>query len=91
MMNVAETYHDRPAGMYDVARGQCRSLLEDPKRRRQLDMPTASSTARSIRPLESVHEDELGEVVPMTHALFLPKEETLPSAPFSSTWEVGLA
>ena len=28
IMDVAETYPDRPAGMYDVARGQCRSLSE---------------------------------------------------------------
>ena len=52
IMDIAETYPDRPAGMYDVARGQCLSLSEDPKRRRQLDMPSASSAARSIRPLE---------------------------------------
>jgi len=89
-MDIAETYLDRPAGMYDVARGQCRSLSEDPKRRRQLNMPTASSAARSIRPLESVHEDELGEAVPTTHALFLPKEETLPSAPFPVPGKSGL-
>ena len=57
----------------------------------RLTMPSAFSAARSIRPLASVHEDELGGAAPMTHALFLPKEETLPSAPFSSTWEVGLA
>ena len=31
IMDIAETYPDRPAGMYDVARGQRRSLSEDPK------------------------------------------------------------
>ena len=81
-LNIAETYLDRPVGMYEIARGQCRSLSEDPKRRRQLDMPSASAAARSIRPLETIYEDELGDVAPMIHALFLPKEETLPSAPF---------
>ena len=50
IMDIAETYLDRPAGMYDVARGQCRSLAEDPKRKRQLDMPSATAAARSIRP-----------------------------------------
>jgi hypothetical protein len=49
IMDIAETYPDPPAGMYDVARGQCRSLSEDPKRRRRLDMLSASSAARSIR------------------------------------------
>ena len=50
-------------------------LSEDPKRIRQLDMPSASAAARSIRPLETIYEDELGIVVPMTHALFLPRHE----------------
>ena len=89
-MDVAETYPDRPAGMYDIARGQCRSLSEDPKRRRQLDMPTALSAAKSIRPLESIPEDELGDAVPMTHALFLPKDETLPNAPYPVPGKSGL-
>ena len=66
IMDIAETYRDRPAGMYDIARGECRSLSEDPKRRRQLDMPSASAAARSIRPLETIYEDELGDAVPMT-------------------------
>ena len=33
IMDLAETYPDRPAGMYDLARGRCRSLSEDPKRK----------------------------------------------------------
>ena len=72
-MDIAETYIDRPAGMFDIVRGQCRSLSEDPKRRRQLDMPSASAAARSIRPLETIYEDELGDVAPKTHALFPPE------------------
>ena len=90
IMDIAETYLDRPAGMYEIARGQCRSLSEDPKRRRQLDMPSASAAARSIRPLETIYEDELGDAFPMTHALFLPKEETLPSAPCPVPGQSGL-
>ena len=31
IMNIAETYSDRPAGMPDVARGRRRSLSEDPR------------------------------------------------------------
>ena len=27
IMDIAETYLDRPAGMHDIARGQCRSLF----------------------------------------------------------------
>jgi hypothetical protein len=82
IMDIAETYLDRPAGMYESARGKCSSLSEDPKRRSQMDMRSAPAAARPIRPLETIYEDELGDVAPMTHALFLPKEETLPSAFF---------
>ena len=32
ILDIAETYPDRPAGMFDNARGQCRSLSEDPRR-----------------------------------------------------------
>ena len=53
-------------------------------------MPSASAVARSIRPLETIYEDELGDVAPMTHALFLPKEEALPSAPFPVLGQSGL-
>ena len=35
-------------------------------------------------------EDELGDSVPITHALFLPKDETLSSAPFPVVWQSGL-
>ena len=90
-MDIAETYLDRPAGMYDVARGQCRSLSEDPKRRRQLDMPSATAAARSIRLLETFSEDELGDVVLMTHALFLQKGRDTPECTISRRWTVGLA
>ena len=88
-MDIAETYPDRPARMCEVAR-TVPIAFGGPKQRRQLDMPSASSAARSIRPLETIHEDELGDAVPMTHALFLPKEETLPSAPFPVLGQSGL-
>ena len=32
IMDIAEMFPGRPAGMYDIARGQCRSLSEDPRR-----------------------------------------------------------
>ncbi len=89
-MDIAETYIDRPAGMYDVARGQCRSLSEDPKRIRPLDMPSATAAARSIRPLETIYEDELGGAVPSTHALFIPMDDTIPSASFPVVGQSGL-
>ena len=76
--------------MYDIARGQCRSLSEDPRRRRQLDMPSATTAPRSVRPLETIYEDELGDAVSVTHALFLPTDATLPSAPFPVVGQSGL-
>ena len=53
-------------------------------------MPSATATARSINPLETIYEDELGEVAPMTHALFLPKDDSLPNAPFPVVGQSGL-
>ena len=41
VLDIAETYPDRPAGMYDIARGQCRSLSEDPRRARSFGDKTA--------------------------------------------------
>ena len=35
-----------------------------------------------FRPLDTIREEELGDDLPVTHVLFLPKEENLPSAPF---------
>ena len=54
IMDIAEIYSDRPAGMPDIARKQRRSLSEDPRRRRQTDMPSAKSTPKSIKPLYTV-------------------------------------
>ena len=79
IIDLAETFPDRPAGMYDAARGQCRSLSEDPSRRR-----TAGRRSKSgPRTFQSIQEDsELGDDIPVAHALFLPTNEQLPSAPF---------
>ena len=81
IMDVAETYPERPAGLQDIARGQCRSLSEDPRRRKHTDMPSAMTAPKSLTPLDTILEDELGYVVPITHALFLPMDEAFPSAP----------
>ena len=81
-MEIAETFPDRPAGMYDVAHGQCRSLSEDPRRTLRYGGSTARGSPRSFRPLETIREAELGEDLPITHVLFLPKDENFPSAPF---------
>ena len=82
IMHIAETFPERPAGMHDIARGQCRSLPEDPKRRRHIDMPTAKAEPRAFRPMEIVYEDELGDAIPIAHALFLPLDGALPRAPY---------
>ena len=82
ILDIAETYPDRPAGMYDIARGQCRSLSEDPRRARKYGGPSARGAPKSFHPLDTIREEELGEDIPINHVLFLPKEENLPSAPF---------
>ena len=38
--------------------------------------------SHSIRFLETIREEELGEDNPLTHVLFLPQDENFPSAPF---------
>ena len=81
ILDTAETYPDRPAGMYDIARGQCRSLSEDPRRSLKYGESSARGKPRSFRPLDMIQEEELGEDLPITHAIFLPKEDDLPSAP----------
>jgi hypothetical protein len=63
IMDIAETYSDRPAGMHDIARGQCRSLSEDPMRRKNIDMPSATAAPRALKPLETIYEDEMGDAV----------------------------
>ena len=85
IMDVAETLLDRPAGVYDVARGQCRSSSGSPRRRRTTSRRTKSSTMT----LSSIQEDELGDDVPTTHALFLPASDQLPSAPFPTLGKSG--
>ena len=81
ILDIAETYPDRPAGMHDIARGQCRSLSEDPRRARSFGDKTAKGKPRSFRLMDTIRETRLGEDLPITHVLFLPKEENLPSAP----------
>ena len=79
IIDLAETFPDRPAGMYDAARGQCRSLSEDPSGRRTVGRRSKSGS----RTLQSIQEDsELGDDILVAHALFLPTNELLPSAPF---------
>ena len=76
ILDIAETYPDRPAGMHDIARGQCRSLSEDPRRARSFGDKTAKGKPRSFRLMDTIRETRLGEDLPITHVLFLPKEET---------------
>jgi hypothetical protein len=90
IMDIAATYLDRLVGMHDIARGQGRSLSEDPRRRRQLDMPSATSAPKSVRPLETIYEDELGDAVPIGHALFIPMDDALPNAPYPIAGQSGL-
>ena len=74
LLDLADTLPDRPAGMYDIARGQCRSLSEDPRRRRVGDiLPSARRGPKAIRPLQTIYEDELGDDMPVTRVLFLPQ------------------
>ena len=82
ILDIAETYPDRPAGMYDIARGQCRSSSEDPRRARSFGDKAAKGKPRSFRPMDTIREAEFGEDLPITHVLFLPKEDNLPSASF---------
>ena len=83
LLDLAETIRDRPAGMHDIARGQCRSLSEDPRRRRSCDvLPSAQRDPRAIRPLEPIFEDEVGDEIPATHVLFLTMDPNLEPAPF---------
>ncbi|MFM7988556.1 MAG: hypothetical protein ACKPKO_55510, partial [Candidatus Fonsibacter sp.] len=64
MMDLTETFPDSPAGMPDIARGQCRSLSEDLRRRIDAELPIAMSAPRSFASGESTllgeGEDELG-------------------------------
>ena len=54
LLDLTETYPDRPARMPDVARGQCRSLSEDPSTRIDADLPVATSAPLARPPLELV-------------------------------------
>ena len=90
LLDLAETLPDRVAGMCDIARGQCRSLSEDPWRRRGGDvLPSARRDPRVIRPLETIYEDELGDDIPATHVLFLLKDASLGLAPFPVLGQSG--
>ena len=59
-----------------LQRGQCRALSEDPRRARSFGDKTAKGKPRSFRPMDTIREAELVEDIPITHVLFLPKEET---------------
>ena len=55
LMDTTKTYPDRPAGMYAIARNQCLSLSEGPRRRRSAEnMPSAQREAKAIRLLETI-------------------------------------
>ncbi len=90
ILDIAETYPERPVGMPDIAREQCQSLSEDPRRRKQIDTPSATTAPKSFRPLDTVYEDELGDVVAIAHALFLPMDDALPNAPYPVAGQSGL-
>ncbi|MFM7984066.1 MAG: hypothetical protein ACKPKO_32545, partial [Candidatus Fonsibacter sp.] len=86
LLDLSGTFPDRPANVPQIARGQCRSLPEEPNRVSRKDLPMAVSAPRSIRPGESREEEEEAEdkkeAAPITHALFIRDKEELPSAPF---------
>ena len=58
-MGIAETYHGRFVGMYDIAREHVRPSSEDP-RPKQLhsDMPTAKTEPKTLSPMATIFEDE---------------------------------
>ena len=64
ILDIAETYPDRPAGVYDIARGQCRSLSEDPRRARSFGDKTAKGKPGSFLSMGTIREAELGEDLP---------------------------
>ena len=81
---------DRPAGMYEVAGGQCRSLSEDPRRCRSTGvLPSARRDPRATRPLETIFDEEVGDDTPTTHVLVLPMNPDLGSAPFAVPSQSG--
>ncbi|MFM7977693.1 MAG: hypothetical protein ACKPKO_00110, partial [Candidatus Fonsibacter sp.] len=86
LVDLKGTFLDRPAGMPHIARGQCRSLSEEPNRLSRSDLPRAVSAPRTYGPGFGFKEDEDSdnekEAVPITHALFIRDTEDLPSAPF---------
>ena len=51
ILDITEAYPDRPAEMYNIARGQCRSLSEDPCRSKQWGGPTAIVSPKSFLPI----------------------------------------
>ncbi len=81
-MGTGETYPDRPAGMHDIARGQCRPLSEDPRRKTHGDLPTAKTETNPFSPLVTILEDGLDDSSPSTNSLCLPMDETLLRAPY---------
>ena len=76
LLDIVETYPDRPTGMPEIARGQCRSLSVHPRRRQMCDeLPTAKGRARPIQPLEAIPEDNPRGEIPSTHVFFIPDVE----------------
>ena len=86
LVDLTGTFLDRPARMPQIARGQCRSLSEEPNRLSRSDLPRAVSAPRSYGPGFGFKEEEESDIereaVPITHALFIQDTQDLPSAPF---------
>ena len=53
-------------------------------------MPSAKSTPKMLKSLDTVYEDELGDAIPITHALFLQMDGSLPNAPYLVVGQSGL-
>ncbi|MFM7987811.1 MAG: hypothetical protein ACKPKO_51715, partial [Candidatus Fonsibacter sp.] len=74
LLDITGTFPDRPGGRTSIARGQCRSLSEEPSRRKEF--PEAASAPRSYTPgsgpiAEESDDEGDTEQIPVTHALFI--------------------
>ncbi|MFM7987996.1 MAG: hypothetical protein ACKPKO_52650, partial [Candidatus Fonsibacter sp.] len=74
LLDITGTFPDRPGGWTSIARGHCRSLSEEPSRRREL--PEAASAPRSYTPgygpiAEESDDEGDTEQIPVTHALLI--------------------
>ena len=65
ILDLAGMYPDRPAGMHDIARGQCCALSEDPRRARNFGDKTAKGKPISVHPMDTIREADLGDDLPI--------------------------